>query len=76
MIISFLFNKYGNYFINKYKYKYNLEVKYPKLQIIFRLRSKYQTYYNWYNIIVVIITLSVNLFINIELLIISNIKKY
>lgn len=62
LLFSFLFSKFGNYFINKY----NLEVKYPKLQFIFNLRLKYQKYYFKYITLISIITLILNLFINIH----------
>ena len=52
LLFSFLFSKFGNYLINKY----NLEVKYPKLQFIFNLRLKYQKYYFKYITIISIIT--------------------
>ena len=62
LLFSFLFNKFGNYLINKY----NLEEKYPKLQFIFNLRLKYQNYYFKYITVISVLTLMFNLFVNIH----------
>ena len=61
LLFSFLIGKYGNYIIEKY----NLGERFPKINKFLVLRIKLQKYYFTYITIMAIITLILNLFLNI-----------
>ena len=64
LLSSFLFNKYGNFLITKFK----LVEKYPRIYRLFYYRSQVQKYYFMYISFLAITSLIFNLFINLSIL--------
>lgn len=66
LLTAFLFGKYGNYLIDRF----NIAVKYPKLNRILQARLQFQKYYFTYLTILAIATLLLNIFLNINAMLI------
>ena len=64
LLSSFLFNKYGNFLITKFK----LVEKYPKIYRLYYYRSQVQKYYFMYISFLAITSLIFILFINLSIL--------
>ena len=68
LLFSFLIGKYGNYIIDRF----NLTERYPRFSNILNLRLKIQKYYFTYLTVLAIITLLLNIFLNVTTLITIN----
>ena len=68
LLFSFLIGKYGNYIIDRF----NLTERYPRFSNILNLRLRLQKYYFTYLTVLAIITLLLNIFLNIMTLITIN----
>lgn len=67
-IIGIVFNIASVFFGNEFIKYFNLETKFPKFAIFFKLRSKYQKYYLILNISLMFILCLGGIFINILIL--------
>ena len=68
LLFSFLIGKYGNYIIDRF----NLTERYPRFSNILNLRLRLQKYYFTYLTVLAIITLLLNIFLNVTTLITIN----
>lgn len=64
LLYSYLVAKYGNYLIDRF----NLEVRFPKISRLIKMRSKLQKYYFVYITLIAIVFLLASLFINLKFL--------